>query len=108
MLGFVNGLAVVMTKAQMGSFRDAATGAFLTLSSPVGRATYGVAALTMILIRGVFPRIKNETVQKIPPTLAAVIVSSIVSRIFKLPLQTLADVAGAETFRGGLAGMSSF
>ena len=104
MLGFVNGLAIVMTRSQLGSFRDAATGAFLTLSSPLGRATYGITALTMFLIRGVFPKVKNETVQKIPPTLGAVAITSIISRLLNLPLKTLGDVAGAETFRGGLAG----
>ena len=108
MLGFVNGLTVVMLRSQLGSFRDATTGAFLTIFSPVGRATYGIAGLTMALIRVILPRIKNDFVQKIPPTLGAVALTSIVSNIFKLPLQTLGDIAGAETFRGGLAGECLF
>ena len=104
MLGFVNGLAVVMFKSQLGSFRDVTTGAFLSLASPVGQATYGIAALTMALIRVIIPRTQNEIIQKIPPTLGAVAIASIAANVFKLPLQTLGDVAGAETFRGGLAG----
>uniref|UniRef100_A0A7S1BEV7 STAS domain-containing protein n=2 Tax=Corethron hystrix TaxID=216773 RepID=A0A7S1BEV7_9STRA len=103
MLGFVNGLALVMTRAQMGSFKDAATGAFLRVTDPVGAGTYGIAALTMLLVRYVFPKIKNKFVKKVPPTLGAVAVASVVARLCKLPVQTLADVAGAETFRGGLA-----
>jgi len=99
----VNGLAVVMARAQVGSFRDAATGALLRVTDPVGAATYGIAGLTMLLIRYVFPKIKNKALKKVPPTLGAVALASMVAKALQLPVRTLADVAGAETFRGGLS-----
>ena len=49
MVGFVNGLAIVMLKAQLPHFQSAA-GKFLSVVSPEGRATYGCAALTMALV----------------------------------------------------------
>lgn len=107
MLGFVNGLAIVMTKAQLGNFRGA-SGAFLSLKSLEGQATYGITALTMVLIRFVFPKIKNKTVKKVPPTLGAVALVSVVTRMLQLPIRTLADVAGKETFRGGMAVLPKF
>lgn len=99
MLGFVNGLTVVMARAQLRHFKDAGTGAFLTLSSEMGRSMYGLTALTAILVR-LLPRIK--ALQSIPPTLGAVTVCSVVQKLCNLPgVKTLADVSGAETFRGG-------
>ena len=106
MLGFVNGLTVVMMRAQLRHFRDGATGAFLTLSSQAGRSVYGLTALTAGLVR-LIPRIPG--LQSVPPTLGAVVVCSVVQRIFRLPgIRTLADVSGAETFRGGLSVLPSF
>ena len=43
MIGFVNGLSLVMLKAQLTHFKSA--GKFLSLVSPEGRATYGCALL---------------------------------------------------------------
>lgn len=101
MLGFVNGLTVVMARAQFRHFRDAGTGAFLSLASEAGRSMYGLTALTAILVR-VIPRIK--ALQAIPPTLGAVTFCSVLQKILQLPgVKTLADVSGAETFAGGLS-----
>lgn len=61
---------------------------------------YGLTALTMVLVK-LMPKITKV----LPPTLGAIILSTCVSRFFKLPVQTLADVAGAETFAGGLSGL---
>jgi len=97
MLGFVNGLALVMMKAQLVHFQTVA-GNFLSLTSPLGSATYGVAAFTMILVQ-LLPKITKV----IPPTLGAVSIASIVAKILSLPAKTLADVAGASTFAGGFA-----
>jgi SulP family sulfate permease len=99
MLGFVNGLAVVMTRAQMVHFQDAAAATWLPLSSKVGQATYGITALTMILVRWFLPKF----VPSIPPSLGAVTVATIITRLAKLPIKTLADAAGADTFAGGLS-----
>jgi SulP family sulfate permease len=49
MLGFVNGLAIVMTKAQLMHFKTGGT--FMSLTTPLGASTYGIAALTMALVK---------------------------------------------------------
>ena len=105
MLGFVNGLALVMAQAQLGTFKDTITGAFLNPMEAVGASTYGLTVLTMVIVRLIFPMLSKAItfVGKIPPTLGGVVLSSIIARILKLPVRTLADVAGADTFRGGLS-----
>jgi len=100
MLGFVNGLALVMTRAQLVHFKDAATGTFMSVMSSNGAAMYGLTAFTMVLVR-LIPKIK--ALKAVPPSLGAVVMATLASRLFKLPVRTLADVAGAETFRGGLS-----
>ena len=98
MLGFVNGLAIVMTKAQMMHFQDigASGGTFMSLTSPVGSATYGIAAFTMILVK-LIPKLTKV----VPPSLGAVALASMIAKLFHLPAKTLSDVAGASTFVGG-------
>ena len=97
MMGFVNGLALVMTKAQLVHFQTSA-GSFLHLTSPMELATYGIAALTMALVH-LLPKITKA----FPPSLGAVTIASIVAKILSIPAKTLADVAGASTFAGGFA-----
>lgn len=97
MLGFVNGLAIVMTKAQMMHFKTSA-GNFMSPTSPQGAATYGIAILTMFLVK-LLPRLTSV----IPPSLGAVAIASALSKFFSLPAITLSDVAGADTFAGGLS-----
>jgi len=92
MLGFVNGLAVVMTKSQLHHF----TG--FSWNSPQGLATYGLTALTMALIK-LLPKVTK----KIPATLGAIVVTTLIAVFGGLPVQTLGDVAGASTFTGGLS-----
>ncbi|KAI2506179.1 Sulfate permease family [Fragilaria crotonensis] len=94
MLGFVNGLAIVMTKSQLVHFTTG--GKFMSLTSNAGASLYGVTALTMALVK-VMPKITKV----VPPSLGAVVVSALVSKLLNLPIKTLADVAGAATFRGG-------
>lgn len=105
MLGFVNGLTVVMARAQFRHFQDA-SGAFLTLSSNAGRSMYGLTAMTAILVR-LIPRIK--ALQAIPPTLGAVTFCAVLQKLVRLPgVKTLADVSGAETFAGGWSVLPTF
>ena len=100
MLGFVNGLAVVMTRAQLRHFRaPLACG----LASPEALAMVGLTSLTMGLVRLV-PRLTRA----VPPTLAAVSLVSVLSSVLKLPATTLADLAGKEAFAGGLSVLPSF
>ncbi|KAL3933565.1 MAG: hypothetical protein SGBAC_010337 [Bacillariaceae sp.] len=94
MLGFVNGLAVVMSKAQMMHFQSG--GKFLSLMDPVGASTYGIAALTMVLVKAI-PKLTKA----IPPSLGAVTIASVAVRLFAIPAKTLAEIAGASTFAGG-------
>lgn len=104
MLGFVNGIAIVMLKAQLTHFKDSATGNFLSIFSPAGQATYGIAVATMTLIRYFIPQLqeKVKALRSIPPVIVAITFASVISKYLKLPVKTLADIAGAETFRGGL------
>ena len=102
MLGFVNGLTVVMARAQMTHFKHAGT--WLSLQSVMGKATYGLTALTVLLVRVILPKI----IPSLPPSLGAVVLTSLLAKYAKLPVQTLADAAGAETFRGGLNVLPKF
>lgn len=90
MLGFVNGLAVLMTRSQLVHFKG------LSIMSRTGAATYGITALTMVLVKLV-PKI----IKSVPPSLGAVTLATIITTFFKLPVKTLTDVAGAATFAGG-------
>eukprot|EP00559_Dactyliosolen_fragilissimus_P008943 CAMPEP_0184862230 /NCGR_PEP_ID=MMETSP0580-20130426/6707_1 /TAXON_ID=1118495 /ORGANISM="Dactyliosolen fragilissimus" /LENGTH=572 /DNA_ID=CAMNT_0027359987 /DNA_START=208 /DNA_END=1926 /DNA_ORIENTATION=+ len=94
MLGFVNGLTVVMLRAQMSHFKG------LSLKSAAGSAMYGLTGLTMLLVR-ILPKI--GVFKNVPPSLGAVTIVSIIAKMFKLPVKTLADISGAETFRGGFS-----
>lgn len=104
MVGFVNGLSLVMLKAQLSHFKGAA-GTFLSPLSAEGTATYGCALLTMALVRFVIPSLqeKVEPAKAVPPTLGGVVIATSIARLLKWPVRTLADAAGAETFRGGLS-----
>eukprot|EP00980_Cylindrotheca_fusiformis_P027834 scaffold22560_cov135-Cylindrotheca_fusiformis.AAC.45 len=101
MLGFVNGLAIVMTKAQLVHFQSG--GAFMSLTDPVGAATYGIAALTMVLVK-LIPKFTKA----IPPSLGAVSIATVIAKAFSIPARTLADVAGASTFVGGWSVVPKF
>lgn len=99
MLGFVNGLAVVMTKSQLTHFKNP-SGAFFNPLEAVGGAMYGLTAATMVLVK-LLPKIKAT--KAIPPSLGAVTLATVLAKVLNLPVKTLADVAGASTFTGGLA-----
>mmetsp|Transcript_13767 Transcript_13767/g.20987 ORF Transcript_13767/g.20987 Transcript_13767/m.20987 type:complete len:614 (+) Transcript_13767:31-1872(+) len=96
MLGFVNGLALIMTKAQLIHFTDG--GKFASIASKGGASLYGIAAATMMFVK-LLPKVTKA----IPPSLGAVMLSSILARVLKLPVKTLSDVAGAATFKGGIS-----
>lgn len=99
MLGFVNGLTIVMIRAQLVHFQTS-TGSFLSWSSAAGKSMYGMTALTMLLVKTI-PKIKQLRV--VPPSLGAVTVCAILAKVLKIPVKTLSDVSGADTFRGGLS-----
>jgi len=98
MLGFVNGLAVVMFRAQLTHFRSAATGAWLTGLPALSMGV--LTALTMFVVKAA-PRVTTA----LPPALIATGVTTVVAKLLLLcglPARTLVDIAGAETFAGGL------
>jgi SulP family sulfate permease len=105
MLGFVNGLTLVMGKAQLMHFRQMGGGTFLPIMSEAGKSMYGLTALTFALVR-LIPKIKGFKL--LPPSLTAVTITTILTKLLKIPAKTLADVSGAETFRGGLSVLPSF
>ena len=90
MVGFVNGLSLVMFKAQLTHFKSA--GKFLSVMSPEGRATYGCALMTMALVRFGIPKLQEnvEATKAVPPTLGGVVLSAAIARFFKWPIKTLA------------------
>ena len=58
MLGFVNGLTIVMFRAQLTHFKVG--GKFLSLFSEVGRSTYALTVLTMGLVRFGMPKLQEK------------------------------------------------
>eukprot|EP00930_Biecheleria_cincta_P087154 TRINITY_DN76401_c0_g1_i1.p1 TRINITY_DN76401_c0_g1~~TRINITY_DN76401_c0_g1_i1.p1 ORF type:complete len:611 (+),score=79.81 TRINITY_DN76401_c0_g1_i1:250-1833(+) len=101
MLGFVNGLAIVIGKAQLSHFMDPITGAFL--GGARGATMVGLTALSMGLVK-LLPRLTTA----VPSSLLTVGIITIITKLFGLPATTLMDMAGAETFRGGLSMVPHF
>ena len=95
MLGFVNGLAIVMTKAQLTHFGAPLAAGLL---SPAFATMCGLTALTMALVKLV-PKLTTA----VPPSLAAVGIVTAMTNLLKLPATSLIDIAGADAFAGGLA-----
>ena len=58
----------------------------------------GYTGLTMALIQLV-PRLTMA----VPASLISIVLVTLLSKVAPLPIRTLADIAGAETFKGGLA-----
>ena len=94
MLGFVNGLAVVMLSAQLTHFRAPLA---LGLRSPEFLTMAGLTAATMALVT-VVPRVTR----RVPPSLAAVAAVTLATRLLHLPATTLVDLAGPAAFAGGV------
>ncbi len=98
MLGFVNGLAIVMTRAQLTHFRSPLTGAWLSGAPALSMGS--LTLLTMALVKLV-PRVTTA----LPPALLATGLTTLAAKAMAacgLPARTLIDIAGAETFAGGL------
>ncbi|MBT5229946.1 MAG: SulP family inorganic anion transporter [Methylococcales bacterium] len=90
MLGFVNGLAIVILLAQVGQFKikDEATGAMVWLDNTSLWTMGGLILLTMLIIH-YLPKLTKA----VPAPLAAiVIVSTIVITFDQLPARTVGDL----------------
>lgn len=97
MLGFVNGLAIMMTRSQFHAFQG------LSLFSAEGKAAYGLCGLTMLLAKFI-PKVNKS----LPATLSAVAMTTGISKLLKLPVKTLADIAGPGVFVGGAKVLPKF
>ena len=96
MLGFVNGLAIVMTRAQLTHFRDPLTGSLLRGARGLTMAALTVATMALVKL---IPKLTTA----LPPSLLAVGIVTTATRLLRLPATTLVDIAGAETFAGGVS-----
>jgi sulfate permease, SulP family len=108
MLGCVNGLSLVMAKAQL--LYCFSGDMAMTLVNPLEwnvatKSMYGITVLTMMLVK-LLPRI--PILRRMPPTLGALLVSTWVASATKLPVKTLRDVAGTTTFTGGWTVLPQF
>jgi len=95
MLGFVNGLAIVIFLAQFGHFKTTLPdGSQEWMSGAPLFIMFGLIALTMTLIY-LFPRITKM----IPATLGAILVVSLLVAVFGLETKTVGDLG---SIKGGL------
>jgi SulP family sulfate permease len=85
MLGFVNGLAIVIALAQLEHFRGAG-GAWLQGSALLTMA--GLVALTMLVV-WLLPRVTKA----VPPALVAIVGVGLLATALHLPARTLGDMA---------------
>ena len=85
MIGFVNGLAIVILMAQFPSFRDTQSGSWLT-GEPLF-VMLGLVALTMLIIQ-FFPRLTKA----IPSTLVAIVSVGLLAVLFFRDAVTVSDV----------------
>ncbi|MGL1891761.1 MAG: SulP family inorganic anion transporter [Spirochaetaceae bacterium] len=92
MFGFVNGLAIVIFKAQFGSFKVKETGEWLPVDQLM---IMGILILVVMAIIHFLPKLTKA----FPPALAAIIISTVAVIVFKLDTLTVGDVASVA---GGL------
>lgn len=106
MIGFVNGLAIVMIKAQMRQFHYNGDGPWVEGDIILGMV---ITALFSMLAAITWARIPYAS-KILPAPLASVIMTTIFSKILMLvlPARTLGDVAGAHTFSGGFSVLPSW
>lgn len=86
MFGFVNGLAIVIFKAQFGSFKIKETGKLLPVDQLI---TMGILIVIVMSIIHFLPKLTKA----VPPALAAIVISTLAVSIFKLNTATVGDVA---------------
>jgi sulfate permease, SulP family len=95
MLGFVNGLAIVIFLSQLTQFQTLdAAGNSVWLATPSLVIMLAIVALTMAVIY-LFPKLTS----KFPATLAGILVSSLLVIIFNIDTKTVGDLA---SISGGL------
>jgi len=106
MLGFVNGLAIVMIKAQLRQYHVHGDGPWVDQRQILSMT---ITALFAMLAAWVWARIPVAG-KVFPAPLASLVITAVLAFAFNgvLPRRTLHDVAGADTFRGGFSTMPSW
>ncbi len=96
MLGFVNGLAIVIFLAQIGQFKipDSQDGAMVWMQGSMLWTMLALIALTMAIIHFL-----PKYTRAIPAPLAAILVVSVIVIVFGLPTRSVGDIA---SIAGGL------
>jgi len=96
MLGFVNGLAIVIFLAQIGQFKipDPQDGTLIWMQGSMLWIMLGLIALTMVIIHFL-----PKYTKAIPAPLAAILVVTTIVIVFGLPTRSVGDIA---SIAGGL------
>jgi SulP family sulfate permease len=98
MLGFVNGLAIVIATAQLAHFRQSTPQGEAWLHGSALAMMCGLVALTMLIVY-VLPRVTRAA----PPALVAIVGVGVFAQLLHLPTRTLGDMAH---IAGGLPGFN--
>ncbi len=102
MMGFVNGLAIVIFLSQLGMFKENVNGENVWLTGNDLYLMLGLVALTMFIMLGL-PKLKYT--KKFPEALIAIIVISAVVIFFNFDVATVGSFirdGGGEGLKGGL------
>jgi SulP family sulfate permease len=106
MLGFVNGLAIVMIRAQIRQFHEQGDGPWVERDIAVGMVITAAVAIVAAVAWKRIPVVSRY----LPAPLASLIVTFVFSVIVQdlIPRRSLRMVAGHSTFQGGLSTMPSW
>lgn len=88
MIGFVNGLAIIIAMAQLEHFKTATPQGNVWLQGTPLAIMGALVALTMLIVYGL-PRVTKA----VPPALVAIVGVGVFSQWLHLPTRTLADMA---------------
>jgi SulP family sulfate permease len=102
MMGFVNGLAIVIFLSQLGMFKENVDGEKVWLHGNQLYLMVGLVALTMLIMWGL-PQIKKA--KKLPEALIAILVVSTIAILMNFDVATVGSFirdGGGEGLKGGL------
>jgi len=88
MIGFVNGLAIIIAMAQLEHFKEATPQGEVWLHGTPLLVMCGLVAVTVLIVY-LLPRLTKA----VPPALVAIIGVGLVCQVFHLPSRTLGDMA---------------
>jgi len=106
MMGFVNGLAIVIFLSQLGMFKKTVEGEKVWLQGNQMYLMIGLVALTMLIMWSL-PKIKQAA--KLPEALIAILVVSTIAILMKFDVATVGSFikdGGGEGLKGGLPTMN--